>query len=393
MTPPSSSRLRVALLVESSMASGRQILRGVARHARETGKWSVYHEPEHTQGTVSRWFKNWQGDGVIARVRSEKAVEMFLETGLPIVDVLGDWPDPAIPIVQVNSSSVGTLAASHFLDRGFRHFGFCGCQGRRWVRQRQAAFLHAVETAGFRCSVHLLPLWESKAWYSEKTQSELGAWISRLPRPVAVMAANDMVGRRVLEACRRIGALVPEEVAVLGVDNDEVSCELCDPTLSSIVPVHDQVGYRAAELLDALMAGVSCNEQELLLEPTEVIVRRSTDVLAVDDRDLAGAMRFIRENASQPIGVQDVAKHISVSRSTLNRKFRSVFERSVHDEILRVRLDRAIELLSGTDLPLAAVAERACFRHREYFGAVFKTKTGMTPNQYRQRHTNRPVQD
>ena len=375
------------------MASGRQILRGVARHVRETGMWSVYHEPEHIQGTVPRWFKDWQGDGVIARVRSEKAIEILLETGLPIVDVLGDWPHPAIPIVQVNSELVGTLAASHFLDRGFRHFGFCGFRGRRWVRQRQAGFLRAVETAGYCCSVHLLPPWESKSWYTERTQGELGTWISELPKPAAIMAGNDTVGRRVLEACRRIGALVPEEVAVLGVDNDEASCELCDPMLSSIIPVHDQVGYQAAQLLDELMAGGSCHEQELLLEPTEVVVRRSTDVLAVEDRDVAAAMRFIRDNASQPIGVQHVAKHVSLSRSTLNRKFRQVFERSVHDEILRVRLDRAIELLNETDLPLATVAERAGFRHREYFGAVFKAKVGMTPNQYRQRQAGRTDQD
>ena len=386
MIPPPSSRYRVALLVESSMASGRQILRGIARHVRETGKWSIYHEPEHIQGTVPRWFKDWQGDGVIARVRSEKAIQILLGTGLPVVDVLGDWLHPAIPIVQVNSNSVGRLAASHFLDRGFRHFGFCGFRGRRWVRQRQQGFLHAIESAGYRCSVHLLPLWESKSWYTEKTQAELGTWISQLPRPTAIMASNDTVGRRVLEACRRVGALVPEEVAVLGVDNDEPSCELCDPMLSSIVPVHRQVGYQAARLLDELMDGGSFKKQELLLKPTEVVVRRSTDVLAVEDRDLAAAMRFIRENASQQIGVQHVAKHVSVSRSTLNRKFRRVFERSVHDEILRVRLDRAMELLSETDLPLPAVAEKAGFRHREYFGVVFKAKVGMTPNQYRQRH-------
>ena len=387
--PSANSRRRVALLVESSMASGRQIVRGVARHVRETGKWSVYHEPEHIVEVVPRWFKDWQGDGVIVRIRSEKALEILLETGLPVVDVLGDCPHPSIPLVQVDSGLVGKMAASHFLDRGFRSFGFCGRLGPRWVHQRQAAFVHALEVAGFPCSVHMLPHWEHKAWYTERTQAELGTWISQLATPAAIMAANDVLGRRILEACHRIGTLVPEEVAVLGVDNDEVSCELCTPTLSSIVPVPDQVGYRAAEVLDALMAGDSCSEQELLLEPTEIVVRRSTDILAVDDRDLAAALSFIRENASQPIGVQDVAKRVSVSRSTLNRKFQQVLERSVHDEIQRVRLDRAIELLCRTDLPLSAVAERAGFRHREYFGAVFKAKLGMTPNQYRQTHADR----
>ncbi len=371
------------------MASGRQILRGIARYVRETGRWSVYHEPEHIQGTVPRWFKGWQGDGVIARGRSEKGIRMLLETGLPVIDVLGDWPHPDVPIVQVNSRSVGELAASHFLDRGFRCFGFCGIRGRRWVQQRQGAFCDTVQAANCSCSVHLLPLWESKSWYSEETHTELGTWISQLPKPAGIMAANDMVGRRILEACRRIGVLAPEEIAVLGADNDEALCELCDPMLSSIVPVHDQVGYRAARLLDELMAGGTFGEQELLLEPSQVIVRRSTDVSAVDDRDLAAAMRFIRENLDRPIGVENVAAHVAVSRSTLNRKFRRAFERSVHDEILRVRLDRAMELLRETDLPLTAVAERAGFRHREYFGAVFKANVGMTPHQYRLEQSNR----
>jgi LacI family transcriptional regulator len=391
--PQATPRPRVALLVESSMASGRQILRGVARYMRETGRWSVYHEPEHIQGTVPNWFDGWQGDGVIARVRSEVGVRMLLETGLPVIDVLGDWPHPDIPIVQVNSDLVGELAASHFLDRGFRNLGFCGIRDRRWVQQRQAAFQEVAETAGTSCSIHLLPRWESKSWYSEKTQTALGTWISQLPKPAGIMAANDMVGRRILEACRRVGVLVPEEVAVLGADNDEALCELCDPMLSSIVPVHDQVGYQAAKLLDEMMAGGTFGERELLLKPTEVVVRRSTNVLAVDDRDLAAAMRFIRDNSDRPIGVQDVAGHVTVSRSTLNRKFQRTFERSVHDEILRVRLDRAMELLRETDLPLAAVSERAGFRHREYFGAVFKAEVGMTPHRYRQMQSNRGKQD
>ena len=387
--PQAASRPRVALLVESSMASGRQILRGIARYLRESGRWSIYHEPQHIQATVPHWFDEWKGDGVIARVRTKKGALMLLKAGIPIIDVLGDWPHPDIPIVQVNSHLVGKLAASHFLDRGFRRFGFCGLRDRRWVQQRQAAFQEMVQAAGSSCSIHLLPRWESKSWYSEKTQTELGTWIAQLPKPAGIMAGNDMVGRRVLEACRRVGVLVPEEVAVLGADNDEAVCELCEPMLSSIVPVHDQVGYRAAKLLDEMMAGGTFGERELLLKPTEVVVRRSTDVLAVDDRDLAAAMRFIRENSDRPIGVQDVARHVAVSRSTLNRKFQRTFERSVHDEILRVRLDRAMELLRETDLPLATVSERAGFRHREYFGAVFKAEVGMTPNQFRQKQSDR----
>ena len=383
-TPP--PRPRVALLVETSMASGRQILQGIARYARENGPWEMVHEPGHMQNVLPDWLKHWRGEGLIARVRTPQIAAALGAARIPVVDVLGGCPHPKIPLVQVSDAGVARLAAEHLLDRGFRHFGFCGIQGPHWAGLRCEAFTAIVAAAGATCSVYQLPRRESRAWYAERERERLAEWVRLLPKPAAIMGCNDLAGQRVLDACRRAGVAVPETAAVLGVDNDESLCEVSDPRLSSIIPVHEQVGYQAAQVLAELMQGRPPRQAELLLEPAEIVVRRSSDILAIDDPELAAAVRFIRDHACQGIGVDDVVRHVAVSYSTLKRRFRQALRRSVHDEIIRIRLERAKELLSGADLSLAAVARKAGFEHQEYLGAVFKAHVGVTPQAFRREH-------
>jgi LacI family transcriptional regulator len=201
------------------------------------------------------------------------------------------------------------------------------------------------------------------------------------------MACSDQCGPVLLEACRRARAAVPDEVAVIGVDNDEPLCEAADPPMSSVWPDHLGVGYAAAALLDRLMAGRAARgtppPAPVYLAPRGVVTRQSTDVLAVEDRDVAAAVRFIREHACGRLVIDDVAGHVSLSRSALQRRFKKVVGRTIHEEALRIRLDRARELLSHTDLPIALVAEKAGFTHQEYLGSVFRSRLGQTPAQFR----------
>jgi LacI family transcriptional regulator len=376
-------RRRVALVVESSGASGREILRGIARYARQHGPWSLYHEPSHWPDVLPPWLARFDGDGIIARVRNRRTAARLARLRLPIVDVQGNVPDSTLPLVQVDDAAVAQLAAEHFFQRGFRNLACCGITGPVWAQRRCAAFVGLVEQSGRECGRFDLPPRETKTWFARSEQRRIDRWLLGLPKPVAIMAANDTAAQKVLDACRRQGLMVPEEVAVLGVDNDETLCEICDPMLSSIVPVHDQVGYRAAELLEQLVEGMPAPAAPIFLKPTSVLVRRSTDVLALDDRDVAAAVRFIRERACQGIGVEDVARHVALSYSTLQRRFHAALSRSVHDEILRVRIQRATELLAETQFPLARVAELSGFGHQEYLGAVFKSHLRLTPRQYR----------
>ena len=376
-------RRRVALVIETSMASGRQILRGIARYARECGPWALYHEPGHMQAALPDWLRRWEGDGLITRVRSAEVAEILAEMTMPVVDVLDDFPRPGIAGVRVSNPAIARLAAEHFLDRGFREFAYCGIEGRRWSRLREEAFVDFVHAAGYGCEVYHLPLQETIPWYAEAERERLAEFVRRLPKPSAILACNDLVGQRVLDACRRVEVAVPENAVVLGVDNDESLCEISDPVLSSVDPAYDQIGYQAAAVLDRMMQGEEPAQWEVLWEPAEVVVRRSTDILAINDADLASAVRFIRDHACEGIGVPDVVRHVGVSYSTLKRRFRNVFQRSIHDEIIRVRLDRARELLAGTELPLAVVALRTGFQHQESLGVVFKAQFSTTPGQFR----------
>ncbi len=204
-----------------------------------------------------------------------------------------------------------------------------------------------------------------------------------LPKPLGLIACNDFRGIQALDACRRSGIAVPEEVAVVGVDNEELVCTLAYPPLSSVVPDARSIGYEAAALLDRLMRGETAPAAPLSIPPVDVITRLSTDINAIADPDVATAMRFIRERACEGIGVADVLSRVPVSRSVLQRRFRSLLGRSIHGAIAGVRLQRAKQLLIDTDLPLSAIAQRAGFSHVEYLCAAFRQATGLSPGTYR----------
>jgi LacI family transcriptional regulator len=386
--PPAPNRLgrarpKVALIVETSLASGRDILRGIAQYIREHGPWSVYHEPRGLEEDVPRWLARWRGDGIIARVQTRQIAEAVLATGLPVVDVLGLVPEAGLPLVHVDDRAIAELAAEHLLERGFQEFGFVGITGAPWAEGRRQAFEAAVQRAGFRCHSCILPPDARRYESWEKQIERLIQWLQELPRPIGIMVCNDPRGELVMEACRRVDVAVPEQAAIIGVDNDEPLCEVCNPPLSSVMPDHRRVGYEGAALLDRLMAGQPPPKEPIYIPPVGIVARQSTDVLAVADSVVAQALHFIREYACDGINTEDILQHVPVSRSTLQRRFRAILGRTVHDEILRIRLRRVCELLARSDLPIDVVSDKAGFTHRQYLGAVFKQKMGMTLAEYR----------
>jgi LacI family transcriptional regulator len=217
----------------------------------------------------------------------------------------------------------------------------------------------------------------------ERVESDLARWVGSLAKPVGVMVCSDQRGSQFLEACRRANALVPDEVAVIGVDDDEPLCEVCNPPLSSVRPGHAQVGFEAASLLGDLMAGRERPGGSLLLEPEGVTTRRSTEVLAIEDRTIAEVLRLIGEHACDGLRIDALAQQVGMSRSVLQRRFRRLLQRTLHEEILHTRLRRARELLLRSDLSLAEIAERSGFKHQEYLGAVCKAHLGKTPARFR----------
>ena len=379
----SGSRLHVALLVETSLASGRDILRGIARYVREHEPWSLYHEPRSLEESLPRWLRKWEGDGIIARIQNQTMAAEARATRIPTVDVLGVMSQKDFPLVHVDDEQVARMAAGHLLERGFRHFGYFGIEGENWSGWRREAFAQAVREAGFEVDVYELPRGRAGEGSWEAMEDELARWVAALPKPAGVMVCSAQRGAQFLEACRRAGAAVPDEVAVISVDNDEPLCEVCNPPLSSVDAGHVQVGYEAAALLDRLLAGQARPNRPILIQPQGVVTRGSTDVLAIEDRKIALVLRLIREHACNGIGVEALARQAGLSRSVLQRRFRALLQRTVHQEILNVRIKRACELLAQTDLPLVEIAERTGFKHQEYMGAVFKARLRRTPAQYR----------
>lgn len=374
---------RVALLVETSLSSGREILRGIARYVREHQPWALYHEAHGLEESVPRWLRRWKGDGIIARIQTRSMAQAIADSGLPTVDVLGVVPGLPFPLVHVDNGAVARLAADHLLQRGLRHFGFFGIEGENWSQERGAQFASAVLAFGGTVSAYELQRSVAKVRSWEGVEDRLARWVAQLPKPCGVLVASDQRGPQLLEACRRAGVSVPDELAVIGVDNDEPLCEVCSPPLSSIQPGHREVGYRAAERLDALMRGGRDGASPVRVLPEEIVARGSTEMLAVEDASLALALRLIRDHAHEGLGVAGIAREVGLSRSVLQRRFRATFKRSVHSEIVRAKVKRAQELLTQTDLPLAVVAEKAGFRYAEYMGAVLRQRLGKTPRQVR----------
>lgn len=377
------SRPNVALIVETSVVYGRQILHGISRYLRTQERWSVFLDERELLAPPPDWLRRWDGDGVICRPTTPELADALRSLGLAVVDLNDRYGDLGIPHIGSDMPAIGAMAANHLLERGFQNIAYCGFQNEVWSADRLTGVEAAVQGRGTLCNTFLSP-WaglREHIWQEERDQ--ICAWLQTLPRPIGIVACNDARGHHVLDACRVLNIAVPEEIAVVGVDNAETFCELCDPPLSSVVPNAEQIGFEAATLLTRLMAGEASPPNRRIL-PREVITRQSSDVLAVDDPIIALAVRFIRENACDGISVSDVLNHTPASRSVLERDFRRYLGHSPQEEIRRVRLKRIQHLLAETDLSLARIAEMTGFVHPEYLVVQFKRMVGQTPAQWRQ---------
>ena len=376
-------RRQVAILIETSNAYARGLLQGVVHYIREHRPWS-FHLMEQGRGDdPPPWLAGWEGDGIIARIETPRIARAVVRTGLPAVDLSAARLVPALPWVETNDEEIARLAAEHLMERGFKRFAFCGDARFNWSRWREKFFSARLRAAGHACEVFGKGAGGAQGDVAAEAR-DLARWLRELPKPVGLMAGYDIRGQQVLAACRGAGLAVPDEVAVIGVDNDTLLCELASPPLSSVIPNAHRAGYEAAALLDRLMAGKRVAATARLIAPLGVAERQSTDVLAVDDRDIARAVRFIREHACEGINVGDVLRAAPLSRRVLEQRFQRLLGRTPREEILHVRLGRVKQLLGETDLPLYLVAERAGFEHTEYLSVVFKRETGRTPSAWRE---------
>jgi LacI family transcriptional regulator len=379
----------VALIVETSKQYDRGLLRGIGRYIKGHGPWSVYLEERGSQDEIPRWLRTWKGDGIIARIKDVAMAEALLATGVPLVELRRQVTEFALPSVFCDDAAIASLAVHHFKERGFRQFAVCGRVGERWSDLRESAFRQCLADAGHACHAYR-PTRSDRAQTWEQEQDHVARWLDSLPKPIGVLACNDIRGLQVLDACRRIDLPVPERVAVLGVDNDVVLCELADPPMSSIDQDLERIGYEAAAMLDRLMNGEEPPAEPVLVEPLGIVSRLSTDVVAIDDPAVAAVLRLIRQHACDPLGIDSLADGTGLSRRALQRRFKAMIGRTLQEEIQHAQLERIKQMLAETDLKLDTIAGKTGFNYIGYMCSFFKKKTGMTPGEYRRMHSRGP---
>lgn len=382
-------RKKVALIIEAIRGHEREVMQGIAEYARIRGRWIFYlnkMDPYyHFNSTKIKSYitqlLDWGVNGVITRYPEEFAA--LKDKGIPMFSLkqLGTSENTFV----IDNKQIGVMGARYFIERCFKHYGFCGFEGMFWSDIRCQAFSETIAASQYSVSIYKPQ--RSRCPFSwELEQKTLAEWLISLPKPVAVMACNDDSAAHVLEAAKIAGLYVPEEIAVLGVGNDELICKFSDPPLSSIVLNSQQAGYEAAGILDQLMSGMKPSCSTVNVKPTQVASRRSTDFLAVEDKIIAESLAYIRRNSSSIIQVERIAEQVGLSLRVLQSRFRKNMGFTLREEIRRARLNHIVTLLLNSNLSIEDVAMMSGYSTTYNMIRFFKSETGTSPGQYRKSH-------
>ncbi len=375
---------KVMVIIDTSFGDCESMLSGLSRFQRDHGGWNVFVDDDARAESDPDWLSDQPWNGVISRTTTQNLVDACARMGLPLVDI-NDCPAfPGVPKIRPDNMAVGHMAAEDLYERGFRHLYFCGYHNQSWSLERRDGFFEALRLLG--CSAEEFSLTFGAGLRPAENAfaiDQIAMWLKSLPLPAGVMAAHDLRGRQVLAAAQQLGLMVPEELAVIGVNNDEVRCELSVPTLSSVATDCYRAGYMAAEELARRMSGTAPAASEVRIEPVKIVTRNSTDSLAIEDRAISAALSIIRQEACKGISVEDVVRRAAIPRARLERGFRFFLGRSPQAEIRRVQLLRIKQLLTETDHPLKQIALLTGFEHVEYMNVSFKRAVGETPGRFR----------
>jgi LacI family transcriptional regulator len=381
---------RIALIYDARSAYDTKVMAGVATYIHETAGWNVYIEESALKDQRLPDLGTWKGDGIIANFDHPRVAAAVVKSRLPAVGFgsgYGWYPAASdIPYFFTNNQAIAALAADHLTSKGLRNFAFCGYPGSRingWSSERQESFKAELARRGNLCRVYPAKMATEATWVS--LHRSLDAWLRSLPKPVGILASNDIRGRQILESCRDCFLRVPEDVAVLGVDNDELLCSLSSPLLSSVEQGAKRLGYEAAKLLDSLISKpASVRNRKNVIDPFGVVARASTDVLAIEDPHLAKAMMFISKQFANGISVEDVVAAVGLSRSGMEKKFRARLRFSIGSAIRRFQLERARELILTTNLPLKEIAANLSYPSVQHMTTVVRRELGNPPARLRQ---------
>jgi LacI family transcriptional regulator len=388
--------LKIVVMIPTSRSWERQLLHGIGRYARYHGPWTLYMDlPDYVaQQSTSKqldWLDDAGIDGIIARVPGSYDIDDLIHTKKPfmLINIQRDLKN--LPSIAPDCEGVSRIAVEYFHGKGFKNLAFCGFDDSQWCHERSKHFLqiageYGIEAQSFyETSGHTEDSGQfSKEWKAE--ENKMIDWLRQLPKPVGILTTNDDMGRHVIQTCNIAGIAVPEEAAVLGHGNDKLVCELCEPPLSSVDFNAESGGYQAAEILHQMITGEQVSKLRVVVKATHVVARQSTDIMAIDDPNMARAMNFISQNYKQNIKVTDVAHACGLSTRVLLNRFRKHLDRSPYEEICRVRCAAAAEILTGSNLPISSVAYAIGYDEIKYFTRTFSKVQGMTPTAYRKKY-------
>jgi LacI family transcriptional regulator len=374
---------QIVLMVEPLGEYVQGLLRGITQYSNTKGPWVFCREPGKHEGTLPQ-LDLAKADGIIAKIPNTAGARKKLPQSVPTILIGYREIIPEMPQIFGDTEAIGKVAAEYFLNKGFRNFGFCGFDEFHWSRERGRSFKSLIEEKGYKVSLYRnLKGAKRKLWQLE--QQDIAAWLKTLPTPVGILACNDDRGQHVMSACKLAKLRVPDEISILGVDNDKFVCGLTYPQLSSIALGTERAGYEAAELLAKMMQRNKFINKSIMARPTHVVTRQSTDIIAAEDPLISDAINYIQKHTNTDISVDDVAAAAMASRRSLERKFRRQLNKSIYDEIRRLRVNRIISMLLETDLTIAQIGLALKFKDLTHIGRFFKEETDLSPLEYRRK--------
>jgi len=373
---------RIILYLDIARGFGRDMLSGIARYSTLNGPWTFYRKaPAYLRSGPDinlQEIKEWNPDGIICSIAHAQELESLK---IPIIGYDPGTYDGPIPCVVADHPETGRRAARHLLDLGHRNFAFCGFNSLNWSQVRCQAFCAEIEKAGASVNLYNGPN-KTTSW--SKEEPLIKAWIQSLPKPIGLFCVNDDRAASIIETCRALEFGMPEDISILGADDDEYICDLENPPLTSVRVSSDQAGYEAAGLLHQMIQGTEKMEgQRIIAHASGITARQSTDILMVQNTEVRKALRFIRENINQPIRVTDVVDATALTHRALNDQFHKELGTSIGKQLTRARIDYIIRLLTDTDMQIQEIANTVGYDDDRHFSRFFKRATGLTPQAYR----------
>jgi LacI family transcriptional regulator len=384
---------KVALFFETSAINDRKMLQGIAKYCRLHNPWLFYNKshPFYMMQGTGIWqqkvlpeLKEWNPDGIIAHVNSKKAKELL---SFRVPTILGALVEPeylSSAYFADDNRAIAVMAAEYLLGLGFKNFAFCGFRYTYWSEERCNIFSNIIIKAGYKVDVYTTPKSHSRGFLQED-HLLLSQWLRSLPKPAVILACNDARAQQIIDSCKLAEFNVPEQVAVLGVDNDDMICDTTNPPLSSVALGTEKAGYEAARLLDNMMSGRKTKLRPIIISPTHIVTRQSTDILAIDDPEVAKAVSFIRTNRTRQITVDEVVEATTLARRALEQRFFKTLNRSIYSEIRRVCVEQVAKMLLETTMPVFQIAENLGFSSSEHIARPFRREKGISPKEYRRR--------